>query len=143
MLYMPQVKSWNMVGSAPLGPSHTLKMFDTIRAAGSIQYAYLVGVFDNASDEPVYFVASEVNSMAAVMGGGSHCLGLFDGDGHANMGFSDDWGNPRNFFPQALKIAADKFDVPMDDATIQSALSWMSTRKDRPRTGKPWWKFWG
>jgi|GEM_PF-5113369 len=63
MNYMPSVKSWNMVGSAPLGPSHTVKVFDTIRAAGSIQYAYLVGVFDNASDEPVYFVASEVNSV--------------------------------------------------------------------------------
>ncbi len=58
MFHMPQVKSWNLVGSAPLGPSHTVKRFDSIRAAGSIQYAYLVGVFDNASDEPVHFVAS-------------------------------------------------------------------------------------
>lgn len=142
MLYMPMVKSSNLVGEFPLGPAHTVRMFDNIRSAGSIQYTYLVGVFDNASQDPVYFVASEVNSMAAVMGGGSHCLGLFEGEGHASMGFSDDWGDPRKFFPQAIEIVSEKFKVPLDDNAIESALSWMSSTANRPPE-KPWWKFWG
>jgi hypothetical protein len=53
----------------------------------------------------VLFVASEVNATAATLGGGSHFLGVFDSQGHANRGASDDWADPKKFFPEALRIA--------------------------------------
>src|SRR5438309_2046596 len=99
---MPRVESMNRVASAPLGENHTVLLFDQIKSAGHVEYAFLVAVFDNATQRPVYFVASEVNSTAETFGGGSHFLGVFDGDGHANRGASDDWGDPKKFFPEAL-----------------------------------------
>jgi hypothetical protein len=111
---MPLVESMNRVGGAPLGEKHTVLLFDNIKSAGAVQYAFLLAVFDNETQQPVYFVASEINQMAATLGGGSHCLGIFDGSGHANLGFSDEWGDPHKFFPEALRIAAEHFGVPLD-----------------------------
>jgi hypothetical protein len=94
----------------PLGKNHTVLLFDNIKSAGMVQYAFLLAVYDNAKGQPVYFVASEVNEMAA-SGGGSHFLGVFNGSGHLNLGSSDDWGDPRKFFPEALRLAARQFGV--------------------------------
>ena len=65
MLYMPLVESMNRVGGAPPGERHTALLFDHIKSAGAVRYAYLLAVFDNRTQKPVYFVASEVNQMAA------------------------------------------------------------------------------
>jgi hypothetical protein len=113
--YMPLVESMNRVGGAPLGDKHSALLFDNIKSAGSVQYAFLLCVFDDAKEEPVYVVASEVNEMAAALGGGSHYLGVFDGSGHANLGSSDDWGDPCKFFPEAIRLAAERFGIPMED----------------------------
>jgi hypothetical protein len=64
---------------------------------------------------PVYFVASEVNEMAAVFGGGSHYLGVFDGSGHSSLGSSDAWGDPSKFFPEAIRLAAERFGILIED----------------------------
>jgi hypothetical protein len=137
---MPMTKSMNRIGGAPLGEKHTVLMWDTIESVGSVEYTYLVGVFDNAKQQPVYFVAAEVNQMAAVLGGGSHALGVFDGSGHANLGFSDDWGDPQKFFPKALQLAAKRFGVPPPDGSAPSAAP-DSRPSESPR--KRWWQFWG
>jgi len=114
--YMPRVESMNRVAGAPLGEKHTVILFDEIKSAGSVEYAFLVAVFDNKSQQPVYFIASEVNSMAQTLGGGSHYLGVFDGNGHANRGASDDWGDPKKFFPEAIRIAEAAFGVDPPEA---------------------------
>jgi hypothetical protein len=114
---MPLVESMNRVGGAPLGEKLTVLLFDNIKSAGSVQYSYLLAVYDNETQKPVYFVASEVNQMAAALGGGSHCLGIFDGSSHANMGFSDDWGDPLKFFPEAIRIATEHFGVATEQGT--------------------------
>jgi hypothetical protein len=111
---MPAVESMNRVGGAPLGEKHTALLFDNIKSAGSVQYAFLLAILDNDTQEPVYFVASEVNTTAAAFGGGSHYLGVFDGSGHANLGSSDDWGDPRKFFPEAIRLAAQRFGVSVE-----------------------------
>ena len=116
MNYMPRVESMNRVAGAPLGEKHTVILFDQIKSAGSVEYTFLVAVFDNVNQQPVYLVASEVNSMANTLGGGSHFLGVFDGNGHANRGSSDDWGDPKKFFPEAIRIAAEAFDVDQTEA---------------------------
>jgi hypothetical protein len=117
--YWPLVKSVNRVSGGPLGEKHTVILFDNIKTDGKVQYTFLLGVFDNEKHEPVFFVSSEVNQMAALLGGGSHCLGIFDGSGHANMGFSDEWGDPRKFFPEAIRIAAQHFGVGIDPGQAQ------------------------
>ncbi|MDB5298795.1 MAG: hypothetical protein JWO87_458 [Phycisphaerales bacterium] len=109
MMYAPQVQSMNRVAGAPLGTAHSVLLFDNIKSAGAIQYAFLLGVFENATKQPVYFIASEVNTTAATLGGGSHFLGIFNGQGHANLGASDDWGDPKKFFPKALSLAQERF----------------------------------
>ncbi len=43
-----------------------------------------------------------MNEFAGVPVGEKHTviLGVFDGSGHANLGSSDDWGDPQKFFPR-------------------------------------------
>ncbi|MBL8819586.1 MAG: hypothetical protein JNL58_26410 [Planctomyces sp.] len=113
--YMPRVESMNPVANAPLGEQHTVILFDQIKSAGHVEYTFLIAVFDNTSEQPVYFVASEVNSTAQTRGGGSHYLGVFDGNGHSNLGSSDDWGDPKKFFPEAIRIAAEAFGVDLSE----------------------------
>jgi hypothetical protein len=115
MKYGPSVKSVNTVVGAPLGPDHMVYLFDTIESEGLIEYAYLLGVFEKESKKPVYFVASEVNTLAQALGGGSHFLGVFDGDSHANLGASDDWGDPKKFFRAAMHLAKEHFGIPDEE----------------------------
>lgn len=82
-----------------------------IVSAGSVEYGHILVVYDGDSQQPCYFVASEVNSMAKQFGGGSHFLGLFDGDGHVNCGSSDDWADEAKFTAEALRIVREKFGV--------------------------------
>ena len=142
MDYMPLTKSMNLVGAAPLDERRSAKLFDKIVSAGSVQYAFLLAVLDNVKEEPVYFVASEVNEMAAAFGGGSHYLGVFDGSGHANLGASDDWGDPRKFFPKALRMAAERFGVPFEGDPDENMVS-PPTVVLQNSGRKPWWRFWG
>ena len=113
--YAPAVVSANVVAHAPLGEKYTMQLLDNIKAAGEIQYAFLLAVFDNAIRKPVYYVSSEVNAMAAVLHDGSHYLCTFSAEGHWNLGVSDDWGDPRKFFLRALDIAAEHFGVNPDE----------------------------
>jgi hypothetical protein len=111
MQYRPLVKSMNRVGAVPLGDGRTAIMFDGIESVGAIAYAFILAVYDDATREPVYFVTAEVNARAAEFGGGSHFLCAFDGPKHVNMGASDAWADPDKFFPEALRVAAERFGV--------------------------------
>ncbi len=109
MNYAPVVKSAKPRQRFQIG-KHTAVLLGDIERAGSVEYLYIMVVFDE-SRKPCYFVASEVNSMAGTLGGGSHFLGLFDGDGHANCGSSDDWADEAKFTAEALRIVKAKFGV--------------------------------
>jgi hypothetical protein len=45
--------------------------------------------------------------MAEQLGGGSHFLGVFDEEGHKNLGSSDDWTELDKFTARALSITAE------------------------------------
>ena len=113
MNYAPRVGKMNRAAVGPLGPAHTALLFDGIESAGLVKYAFLVLVFDDQTRQPVCFVASEENAGAA-FGGGSHVLGLFPGDGHMNLGSSDDWADAAKFFPKAIAVAAGQLGLPPD-----------------------------
>ena len=104
MEYMPTVESMDRIDGGPLGDAHVGILFGNIKAAGRIQYAYLFVVYANAERQPVFIVSSEVNSTHKTLGGGTHFLGVFDGQGHLNLGDSDDWGDLDKFVPKALAV---------------------------------------
>jgi hypothetical protein len=106
MNYMPAVESMNRLDGGPLGENHVAIFFDQVKSAGQIQYAYLLVVYDRVTEKPVYIVASEVNTMRDGLGGGSHFLGVFPGDGHLNLGDSDDWADADKFLHRAIGLAA-------------------------------------
>lgn len=106
----PAIVSANQIGELSLGQNHRILFLDNIHSAGSVRYAFILAIYDTAQ-KPVYFLASEVNQMATSFGGGSHFFGVFDGEVHANLGASDDWGDPHKFFPQAVRTAAKRFGV--------------------------------
>ena len=109
MDYMPRVGKMNRIAGAPLGREHTVILFDEIESIGHVQYEYLVAVFENKTQQPIYFIASEVNATSKDFNEGTHYLGIFDGHGHINRGSSDAWGDPKKFFPEALRIANEMF----------------------------------
>jgi hypothetical protein len=107
MLYAPLMKAAKPKQKFQVG-NHAAVLFVDIEAAGSVEYRYILAVFDELR-QPCFFVASEVNSMAPSFGGGSHFLGVFDGEGHLNFGDSDDWGDETKFTAEALRIVREKF----------------------------------
>lgn len=103
MNYIPAIKSATPVAEFEIA-GHTAVLFDDIVSAGSIQYLYILAVY-TPNDEPCLFIASEVNRMQQRLGGASHFLGLFPGDGHLNLGDSDEWADRDLFAKKALAIA--------------------------------------
>ena len=109
MNYVPQIKSANPKNHFELGPYSAVLLGD-IESLGSVEYKFIMVVYDE-NQKPCYFVASEVNDMADKFGGGSHFLGLFDGNGHANRGTSNDWADEAKFTDEALRIIRKKFPI--------------------------------
>ena len=107
MKYAPVIKSAKPRQKFQLGKYSAVLLGD-IEPAGSVEYKFILAVFDE-EQQPCFFVASEVNSMARMLGGGSHFLGAFDGNGHANYGDSDDWADEARFAAEALRIVREKF----------------------------------
>jgi hypothetical protein len=109
MNYIPVVKAVRRVAGGRLGEKHTVILFDEVESGGGIQYKFVVGVFSNEDHEPVFFVASETNSLQKLFGGPSHFMGVFDGDGHGNMGADEAWADADKFFPAAVQVAKQAF----------------------------------
>jgi len=108
MKYVPLIKSGKPKQRFQIG-RHTAVLLGDIESAGSVEYLYILVVFDGDTQEPCYFIASEVNSMLKHFGGGSHFLGVFYGEGHATCGDSDDWADEAKFTAEALRIVSEKY----------------------------------
>lgn len=106
MNYAPVIGDATPVKRIPLATGkHTAVLLDNIESKGSVEYRFILAVFDDETREPCLFVASEVNAMAEKLQGSSHFLGLFPGDGHANLGSSDDWADIGKFEEAAVELA--------------------------------------
>lgn len=91
---------------------HSVVLYRDIVAAGTVKYLYLMMVFAGAveaMEAAVYCVASEVNTMAEELGGGSHFLGVFEGGSHINYGSSNHWAQEASFTTRALELVTAKF----------------------------------
>jgi hypothetical protein len=71
--------------------------------------------------------------MAKRFGGGSHFLGVFDGNGHINQGGSDDWADEEKFTARALQIIREKSDTEIKKHIKANAE--MVIRELRPVSG--------
>ena len=107
--YVPLIKSANPKSQFELGPYSAILLAD-IESLGSVQYKFIMVVYDE-NKKPCFFVASEVNDLAEKLGGGSHFLGWFDANGHANGGTSDHWADEAKFTEEALRIIRKRFQV--------------------------------
>ena len=108
MVYGPMIESATLRDRVPLGGRHLALLYDEVVSSGSIEYQFVVVVFAADQDDPCLFVTSEKNAMAADPGGGSHFLCGFEGDTHFNLGDDDAWADPDRFFPESLRVAAER-----------------------------------
>ena len=92
------------------------ELMTDVRSAASVEYTHLLSVF-GSDGEPVYFVAAEVNSMAEHFGGGSHYMGVFDGEGHASLEDKDEWADLDAFAAEADRVAREYLGVAAPHAT--------------------------
>jgi hypothetical protein len=107
MNYTPAIRSAEPKRRFGLGDYQAV-LFGDIVPTGPIAYLFILVVYD-PENRPCFFVAAEVNSMASLLGGGSHFLGVFDSEGHSNLGDSNDWADPEKFAAEALRLARAKF----------------------------------
>jgi hypothetical protein len=103
MKYAPHIKSADPIGRYQVAGRDAV-LLGNIVSAGMVQYLYILAVYEPGG-APCLFVASEVNDTQVAFGGGSHFLGVFPGDGHANYGDSNEWADRERFLKQALEIA--------------------------------------
>jgi hypothetical protein len=134
-VYWPTLSDARLANSYQIGPYMGM-LFTDCKSVGGIQYTHVLMVFKPnpltgklpPKPVPSLAVAAEVNSRAEI-GGGSHFLGVFPGDGHMNLGGSDEWANLEKFAHRALEFAAEHLNVNEPARPLFKAK-------------KPWWQFW-
>ena len=111
MVYGPMIESATLRERVPLGEEHLALLYDEVVSAGSVQYHFVVVVFEHDAEAPCLFVTSEVNAMASELGGGSHFLCVFEDETHFNLGDDDAWSDQERFFPESLRVAAERLGI--------------------------------
>lgn len=112
-MYPLSLTKFKTVGEHRIEQYRVVILTDCV-SAGLIEYAHVALVLEANDLRPIYAVASEVNKLAQVTGGGSHFLCTYD-DRHGNYGSSDDWGDLAKFTQEALRLINLRFeDKPLD-----------------------------
>jgi hypothetical protein len=117
-MYMPPILDARHASSYQIGP-YLAMVFTDCQSEGPIRYSHVMFVYQIDPAQPekpgqrLMAVAAEVNDSALYTGipGPSHFLGVFPGEGHINMGASDQWADLEAFTQKALEVAAEHLDV--------------------------------
>lgn len=123
-MYAPIVQSARTVKRYQCGPYEAAFLDQVIAAEGSVEYEFIIVVFEKGATDPFLFVTSEKNDpmaaaklfqelglepdMMPIDRGASHFLCIFDKNGHHNLGDSNDWGESEKFEMAALKILTER-----------------------------------
>lgn len=108
MNYTPQVKLKEPDQIFQVG-THTAHLHSEVISTGMIYYRFLLAVYDGQG-LPCLYVTSETNLESVIFGTKApHFLCIFDGQGHANLGFSPDWEDLEKFTTEALRIVHKHF----------------------------------
>lgn len=92
---------------------------DEIHSIGKIEYDYLLILNDDKSNEPLFYVSLERNSLFKELGPPSHFLCGFDETGHLNYGGFDEEVNLANFTKKALEIVGTKYEIPTEKLPLE------------------------
>ncbi|RMG61685.1 MAG: hypothetical protein D6722_19315 [Bacteroidetes bacterium] len=124
-MYGPAVKSANRLRSYQ-SASYEAILLDQIQAEGSIQYQFLLAVFEGNAQNPFLILSSEKsNPLAgfdlkdflgedeeddspAVVPGTTYFFCYFEGDRHVNLGSSPEWADVQKFEKRALALLQEK-----------------------------------
>lgn len=107
MNYKPIIKSAKQQQLSILG-NYKIVLYEEITSDGLIDYAYILAVLDNKSQEACLYIASEVNKISRNGDDSSHFMAIFNGDDHDNLGASDEWGDKDLFTAEAMRIVNDQ-----------------------------------
>ncbi|MBZ0283878.1 MAG: hypothetical protein K8L97_24280 [Anaerolineae bacterium] len=140
-MYMPAIIDARHVRSYQVGPYLTM-LFTDCKSAGQIQYRHVLFVYappDPRDPRPkppsrIMAVAAERNphlERVPDVPRNGYFLGVFPGEGHMNMGMSEDWYDLEKFAQKALEIVANQYMI-----TIPPQLLPPIPPKRR------WWQFW-
>ena len=92
---------------------------DEIYSIGKIEYDYLLFLYDDKSNEPLFYVSLERNTLFNDLGPPSHFLCGFDDSGHLNYGGFEEEVNLANFTKKALEIVGNKYEIPKEKLPLE------------------------
>ncbi len=117
-MYLPQITSYEEAGLYKLGDYLCILGTDCESIANSpmyIIYLHILLVLDSNTNRPIYAVAAETNSNIQEQiekgeyEGDAVALGVFPGNGHANLGFDNAHADLTTFTQKALDVVRDHF----------------------------------
>jgi len=112
--YIPAIVSANSKKTIKFGPYEAVIVGDII-ATGRIQYEFVLFLYEQGKQEPIYFVSAEKNLMAMDTGSAAYFLCAFDLDGHKNLGLNASLNDLEYFTKKALEVVATKYELSPED----------------------------
>ncbi|NHJ33509.1 MAG: tetratricopeptide repeat protein [Asgard group archaeon] len=112
--YVPAIISANSKKTLKFG-SYEAIIFGDIISSGRIQYEYVLFLYEQGNQIPIYFVSAEKNLMAAETGSAAYFLCAFDTDGHKNFGLNATLNDLEYFTKKALEVVIGKYDLSSED----------------------------
>lgn len=144
--YWPAVKGGTPRRRFRFGEYEALVLTD-LQSTSPIKYLYVLTVFKMPEKTLRLCVASETNLLYGrkILGdqpfetGGSHYLGLFPGQGHVNLGPSNDWADLEKFTAKAISVARERLavaDPAVEDPAVEAPAG-EDPAGDGPAVGDP------
>lgn len=112
--YVPAIVSANSKKTIKFGSYEAIIVGDII-ASGRIQYEFVLFLYEQGKQEPIYFVSAEKNLMTMETGSVGYFLCAFDADGHKNFGLNASLSDLEYFTKKALEVVASKYELSSED----------------------------
>ena len=112
--YVPAIVSANSKKTIKFGSYEAIIVGDII-ATGRIQYEYVLFLYEQGKQEPIYFVSAEKNLLAIETSSAGYFLCAFDSDGHKNFGLNASLNDLEYFTKKAFEVVATKYVLSPED----------------------------
>ena len=112
--YIPTILNANSKKTLKFGKYEAI-VFGDIRSSGNIQYEYVLFLYEQGNQIPIYFVSAEKNALATDTGSAAYFLCAFDTDGHKNFGLDASLNDLEYFTGKALGVIIGKYKLSAED----------------------------
>jgi tetratricopeptide (TPR) repeat protein len=112
--YTPAIISANTKKTLKFGKYEAI-VFGDIIASGRILYEYVLFLYEQGNQLPIYFVSAEKNLLAADTGSAAYFLCAFDTNGHMNFGLDASLNDLEHFIKKALGVIIGKYKLSPED----------------------------